>query len=471
MAVTARWCAFAAAALALAGCTTVATGVLADPQGVNPHSYRWCLARNGFLTDHALVGMAGQDYARRHAADRPRAASPVDLTRVDDARFVALTARIIRDGLFPHLQYGGDLVATPAAAPGAYVAEAVRSRPYMVNEEGASYDKDRSTLVPPPVGTPSRPDLPVNRFLDCYLAPVGLDEGEFSATGDYDLEGRLLRAHVLLAMLTAYGAELVTSRASSRQPEEAARLLGHVRDAELSLRAASVVMNPNLRQWAFNARRLRTIAPAKPAGAKNGAGKKDRPPTPAESAAPKDGAAADPVADAVAIDVPLDRAGATPLLRWQSYATRLLRVFQIGVDITVIDAHRSLDAITNVIAASEHPNPAALNAVVKEAVAGMATVQKVQIYGDAMRRDAAETLAEHRLALTTAPAILVGSATLPAWRIDVPAETLRWQVWDARLDGECRLLASVAKQTAAGCIPKADALKEALAAEVPGAAQ
>lgn len=427
----------------LSGCTTLATGFVQAPPGLNKNSFRECLADNGFLTDTALIGGSKHNFERRHA-DRPPQVTP-ELDTMSDARFAVLTARIIRAGLFPHQQFGDD---TEGAGNGfaTGISDPIHNRPYVNNLEGIPYQSGSNMHFPPLAGPPPRLDVPVNRYLDCYLAPVGRDE-QTPSTGDFDLEGRLLRAHVLLTMLTAFAAELVTSTPSKRQAEEATRLLSHVREAELALRSASPVMNADLRRLLVKppaglALRLAAVAAVEPADA-------------------------DPVSDqARTLVLPADRAGALPILRWQGYVTRLLRVFQIGVDIQVVDARQSLDRLTNIVTAFSVPTPGAFDAVLDDAVKGLATVQRVQLYGTAMRLDAAETLAMHRIEATTQPPDAT-AATVQMWRYDIPRVTLRWGLWDARLERSCARLAAVANVAEASCLPRAGQMAAALEAELP----
>lgn len=347
------------------------------------------------------------------------------------ATFTALSARTIHRGLFPRVQYGdGATWNSEEGGPAArLIAEERYNRPYVALDEGedyAAYLARKQPLSAPRPGDTARPDVAVNRYLDCYIAPVGPDRDGLAEGGDYDLEGRLLRAHVLLTMLASYGTELVSTHSGKRAPEHAARLLGHIRDAELSLRSASLVTNDALLAVATQRNRAQVTAKT-----------------------------------LLAVQ---DRAGATTQRRWDGYATRLLRTFQIAVDIQVIDAHQSFDRATNILSALSAPTSAAVTGVVMDAVKGLATVQKVQIYGDAMRRDAAETLAAHRLQIVAGPPLNGITAT---WTLDREAALLRWQTWDTALDRSCRLLAALAKQTDAGCIPTPAALRKVLETEGP----
>lgn len=297
------------------------------------HSFRECLLSNGFFTDTALLGRSRElAEARWRAAATRSAPRPLrDIAGMSDPAFFALTARTIRTGLFPRLQLGEGIAWTEQeGGDGARaVAEESYNGPYAIVSEGGAYDAAASPLAAPRPGPPpQRPDIAVNRYLDCYIAPVGTDVfGSGSAAaedGDYDMEGRLLRAHLLLTMIASYGAELVSTGSGKRAPGHAARLLGHVRDAEMSLRMVSVVANDSLLQAAVLQRWAEQSGPM--------------------------------------LRVAQDRAGVSLARRWDGYATRLLRTFQVAVDVEVIDAHQWFDRGSNVIAALSTPTASGFRA-------------------------------------------------------------------------------------------------------------
>lgn len=286
-------------AVPMSGCTTLASGFGAQPPGINRYSFRECLGANGFFTDHALIGLPAANYRDRLTRRRSSKHGGTAIADLNDAAFAVSAAARIREGLFPHLQYA-DSLAREEAGYDAGIADEAHNRPYIVNAEGAASGTSGAMMAPPSMGLPPRPDVAINRYVDCYLAPLGRDEPGLSTTGDYDLEGRLLRAHLLLAMLMAFGTELVASVPGPHQAEQATRLLGHVRGAELSLRSASTNMNGELRRPAV----LEGWAAVPP-------------PDAAASGAPAAAIAQTKAADAaVLLDVPEDRAGAMPLLRW-----------------------------------------------------------------------------------------------------------------------------------------------------------
>jgi len=438
----------------LGGCNTISAGFVKSAPGVNAHSFRECLISNSFFTARPLIGISKEHYVDRHlkaestAQDISRQKTP-DIANLPDGLFVILVGKTIREGLFPLQQYGDPRAMTAGTA--GYdepISDPSHNRPYLNNLAGGSYQAGNLLSVVPAPGEPHGLSLPVNRYLDCYVGPVGKDEPGRSVSGDYDREGRLLRAHILLTMLAAYGTELVTSVPSKRQSEDAARLLGHIRDAELALRSASLITNLDARRTAI-ANQLATPL------AKDG--------TALQGTTQTAGNAAD---QAVLLETFSDFAGATPQLRWYGYTTRLLRVFQIGLDVYVIDARQSLDRLTNIISAFSSPTPGAFKGILNDAVQGMGRLQLVQLYGTAMRLDATETLAGHR-ADAKVVETLPGSSIPKRWRYDVANEAMRWGLWDAKLERACRQLAGVAKQTETDCVPKADSMKKALESELP----
>lgn len=462
----------------VSSCTTLATKITVAPPGINRFSFRECLYRQGFFAGTALTDLSATDFNYRRALETQAALAqgrhlppPPDLpdgplkriNGMSDAAFVFETASILHASLFPHLQYN-DVGDHRPFAGDAVVADPVYNRPYVA-DLWATGDGRYETTAPGPA-MPHRLDFKVNRYLDCYLGPVGTDE-EVSVTGDYDREGRLLRAHMLLAMLTAYGTELVTSAPGKQQTAQAATLLAHIRDAELALRSSSAIMNEALRETYDTMKTTDGLPVVSDPDARPAAAATPAIPIPIPAApAP---APANPIANATRLVEPFDRGGQFPGLRWYDYATRLLRVFQIGVDVEVIDARQSLDRITNVIGAFSHPTPAAATSVLKDALKGLGTVQKVQIVGAALRLDSGETLAEHRVATHTR--MTTGPQSHLEWVYDVRADQRLWQSWDTDLDRSCKLLANVAKQSDAGCIPTDAGMAEQVRNTMPPAAK
>lgn len=424
----------------LAGCTTISSGVVAGPPGINQYSFRECLLDNGFYSRQALSGIALADWERRHADPRFAARDrrhPNPTARVlleeSSAAFVQRSARILIDGLMPSLEYwqaedrptpDGARAGRPApalrGAPG--YADGGRNLPYVQIPEPVPYPEQPAQGLGDflrPQGASERPDWRLNRFLDCYLAPVGGADPALAAdpaaapgwnrNGDEDGEGRLLRAHILLTLLTRFGTQLIVSHPGKRQVAQAELLLGHVAEAEKALRTASLVWSPELRARFPAGAIVLTDDHGKPTG---------------------------DVEAAASFTLAGENGRVQPVLRWYGYTTRLLRVFQIGVDIERIDLQQSLDRASNIVAAFSGPLKG-FDAILKDSLSGIVTVQKVRIYGDAYLRDARETLRVHRT--------LTGRSGT-GWIYDVKATRAAWRLWDAELGKSCQVLATVAQK-------------------------
>lgn len=404
--------AVAVAGLALSGCTTIASGVLDAPPGVNKYSFRGCLLENGFYTPHHLTGIAATDRDLRHSPPG-KPAEPLPDRRYwleqSSPVFIANATKIIADGLMPAVQYTGAI--DPAGAAHTKVNE-----PYVLMKDPGPYPGDQPLA--------SGYDWRLNRFLDCYVAPVD----------DDDVEGRLLRAHILLALLTQFGKELIVSHASSKQVTQAELLLGHVVDAEKALRDASVIMTPATRQaiGKSDAGAVKLLEADKTTALTETDGKLFL----------KNGGA---TYNGALGYVTLTHDDAQPFLRWKEYATRLLRVFQVGVDDERIDAQQTLDRASNLIAAFSGP-PTGFLPILKDGLAGVISVQKTRLYGDAYLRDARETR-------------LVAVSALDASKADevtykVPEYDAAWKRWDKELTDACTVLATIAKKENVSCVPK-----------------
>ncbi|MBX9886027.1 MAG: hypothetical protein K2X68_13760 [Novosphingobium sp.] len=412
--------------MALTACTTLSTGVLVSPPGVNKYSFRECLVTSGFFTPTPLRGLSYDNYVLRHAKDTRKYPPLADVYKMGDGPFIALSAKTIYGGLMPHQQFGGEQTDRPVAGN---VADGSGGRPYVLNRSGGSYAllAEKSVQeVPDPISEPDQFDFALNRYLDCYIGPVGSESADAAPgllapnNGDVDLEGRLLRAHVLLAILAAYGTELVTSHASAKQPAYAALLLKDIANAEIELRISSQLVN---------------------------------------NEALVTSGLASPISPDKKLTCAADRFAADQkALRWQSYATRILRVFQVAKDTQVIDAGQSLNRLTNIIAAFSRPSTLLFQGLLKDALGGFGAMQKVRLYGDAMLRDGRETLTGHRLATSLKGSDFTLSETDVAIR--------RWRLWDGNLRQSCAVLAAIAKDPSPACVPSDSALKEELARRV-----
>lgn len=426
-----------ATSVSLGGCTTIGSGVVTGPPGINKYAFRECLLDNGFYSHQALSGIAAADWRRRHqdpkfAARDLRHPTPEARTLLEEssANFVLRSSKIIANGLMPSLQYwqpGDRRSGTGAAETSGAAAfddtrgeeDHGRNLPYVLMPAPRDYPEHPQNGIDDfAKGGADRPDWRLNRFLDCYIAPVGAPDALKAATGvpglsaqngDDDIEGRLLRAHILLTLLTRFGTQLIVSHPGKKQVTQAELLLGHVAEAEKALRSASLVWNAELRAQAAGTRLL----------------------TVDDQAGGHDIDKASTLTLSDGID------DLQPVLRWYGYTTRLLRVFQIGVDIERIDLQQSLDRASNIVAAFSTPIKGAFNAILKDSLAGIATVQEIRIYGDAYLRDARETLSVHRRFTKRDPS---------AWRYDVRSLRAGWTLWDAELTRSCLVLATVAQK-------------------------
>lgn len=415
----ARWAAWPLALIvpivALPGCTLLSTGFAVAPPGVNRTSFRECLLDSGFYTPTALTGIARDDWFYRHAADKPLPTKTrQQLLDQNGSAFVAGATRIIADGLMPSVQYWPSTAAT-AATQG--LDEKGIGAPYVPIPGPGPFKNstDNPALfergISDPVATSKdRPDWKLNRYLDCYVGPVGA--GVWAPVGgDADVEGRLLRGHILLALLTQYGTELIVSHPSRRQVAQAELLLGHIVEAERTLREASAVMDVGGRDALIGKGAITLDDPAAPTML------------------------------TYAFD---DRQRS---LRWSSFVTRLLRVFQVALDSERIDTQQSLDRAGNLIAAFSGGNIAGFVPIFKDALAGAASVQKTRIYGDAFLRDARESLSSHRAGTAF-------NQDRSGVRYDIGRTADAWQLWDEPLARACGVLATVAKhEQAETCIP------------------
>lgn len=400
----------------IGSCTTLASGVLSGPPGIHSASFRECLLANGFFTRTALQGIAAEDYKARHKDGTKHSPDRKAILQMSDPDFIALTSRTIHNNFLPHLQIGEDKLA---------LIDPSRSRPYGQNIASGPYPEAgiAEQEIPATGNDSQRPEIAINRYLDCYIGPVGHETpGEAGRPGllatndgDADLEGRLLRAHILLSLSASYGAELLASRPAPNLTNYAERLLEHVASAEMAIRLASPVMNRHVR-----------------AGLPSGG-------------ASLPGLAADGSRVTLFRNPPLTE---QVNLRWAENTTRILRVFQVAVDIQVIDGRQSLDRATNILAAFTNPTTAKFGAVLKDALRGFGTIQKVRFYGDAMLRDARETLAAHRNGISGGTDF---TYALPKTPEKGSAEYL-WRLWDRPLTKACTIIASSAR-IERGCIP------------------
>ncbi|RZF63246.1 hypothetical protein EWE75_17005 [Sphingomonas populi] len=438
----------------LGGCTTLSSGIAVAPPGVDRNSFQECLLTAGFYSPHALTGVALDDWTAHHALERDGKilypAKPLpsrdEILRQTPAKFIVTATAIIADGMMPSVEY-----VDPNTKPGekTYEQDYGANLPYAIMRGPDPYPAPDRTATSRPgnpgTGMEPGPDWRLNRFLDCYVAPVGPASAVAAkqiTAGDADTEGRLLRGHILLALLAQYGTELIVSRPSSKQVTQAELLLGHVIDAERSLRGASLVLNPE----------TRAKLPASLISQANETGLlvyDEGVLVETEAGKPKKGPDGKTIpAKGVKMLTLTDPAGTIqPTLGWYGFTTRLLRVFQVGVDVERIDAQQTLDRASNLIAAFSGAIQGFLP-ILKDGLSGFVTVQKTRIYGDAYLRDARATLNVARNATLARP-------DAAAMTYDVPKIQKSWALWDNEIDSACKVLATVAKKDEASgkCIP------------------
>lgn len=498
------------APLLLSGCVTLASGVAVSPPDINKISFRECLLDRGFYSYDPLTGIALLDWRYRHdpargdrRKDKPR--DQLDRYRwleQSDAEFVLQAAERISSGVLPAQEYRdwrtagrSRAVRDGSAAPAGRLSLADYGSNYPYVSQGAPQrypvPRNPSDPVPGPDGSPSLAyeggtNWRLNRFLDCYIAPVGIralayeeedparserssDDGSAGASkragpaagggehdpadmaddgepaglrehGDMDVEGRLLRGHILLALLAQYGTELVVSRPSRRQVAQAELLLGHIKDAETSLRKGSIVVDAKQRAYVAKLKGVLTGLDA--------AGTEIDLTPPDAKAAPAAAPAKKPLPEVAKLSLADPRVELQIALVWKEYTTRVLRIIQVGVDIQRIDAEQTLDRFGNLLAAFSGAG-GGFQAILEDGLSGIVTVQKVRLYGGAYLRDARASLAVARSTTKYEGA---------RWTYDVPALTREWKLWDAEIDRACQVLATVAKKDPAGaaCIPAPD---------------
>lgn len=418
----------------------MSSGVVAGPPGVNRYSFRECLLDNGFFSKEALSGIARADSFRRHQDPRwlarhklRDAPTAPQILEMKEPAFVFKTAQIIANGLMPGVEYwqDGDRDGASPSLPGGQFGQRPQgdlgaNTPYILIPKPLPYPQGgypAGELPFPASANDKGPDWRLNRFLDCYIAPVGAapsprggENGTNVDSADHDIEGRLLRAHILLVLLSRFGTQVVISHASSRQVAQAELLLGHVKDAEKALRSYSAVWNPQVR--AGYGKILTANAPdGKPAGDFSKAGTFTLGFDPG-----------DPY---------------QPSLRWYEFVTRLLRVMQVAVDIERIDTEQSLDRFGNLLAAFSGPIKG-FGPILKDSISGFAAVQKTRLYGDAYLRDARETLRLHTM--TTRSVVPSAAESSTTWTYNRARLEAAWKLWDAQLAGACQVLAGVAQK-------------------------
>jgi hypothetical protein len=131
----------------------------------------------------------------------------------------------------------GSALLLPPGSTTEYFAKCLKANGFIDSETGASLSsvqqKLTSGLLYPRDGTsPADRMLKkgwVNLYLDCYLAPVE----------QTDIEGRLLRGHIVLTLLAQYGSASLVMKDRASKPDDAIAMQGHIRRAQFQLLSVS----------------------------------------------------------------------------------------------------------------------------------------------------------------------------------------------------------------------------------------
>lgn len=338
-----------AAGLALAGCGGTIFSLAVDPPGKTRDYFLKCLQSNRFLPDSANKASASEVAAR------------------------------LTEGIVP-TQYA------PASNTG-----------YTIEAETGEIEALR------------RQPGYVNRFLDCYVAPV-------RAT---DLKGRLLRGQIVAALLAQYASATLIAKERATKPDDAATIIFHIRRAALHLMSVS----PEALESLYLLRKEDIPLKSRPGPA-----------------------AARDLAALVRLSLPNFH-----------NAQRTAAVFDIGTDIARIDGRfvtntaGTIFDVVSTTAVSGGFNPSVvpkLQGLVEAAVAGLSLAAQSQWYGSAFIRDAQESL-------------LVDMS-------DTRNIGLLWLAWQSRINAACESLKAVTDTRAKPCEPTAIEMADYIKREYPG---
>lgn len=350
----------------LSGCTSFQLGMA--PPGTSSLQFRKCLVTRGFIPKNG----------NQLKAFDPAAAAVLGSKDWDT----------------------GNIAEMPV---GSYIAfTAIRLRSGLVAQRKLPATAD----APVEIGA----EWPINRYLDCYVdivgpAPVPPTPTIAAEIRDRDVEGRVLRGHMLLAALSRYGAAVIASHPGGVKPQRAAKLFQDIRQAELALRSASPVMNTTALGFQTNAGKI----------------------------------AADPQL--------------TGRLVWEPGTERVFRILQVAVDLQAIETDQALDRIGNVVGLLNGSGALKAKSILKDAVGGLLLAQKAEAIGAAYGNDGVNYLAAHRTATT-----YDGTG----FTYDEAKGKANWKAWDAPLDKGCRALAVYAQLEATTCLPSSEELTKAV---------
>lgn len=251
----------------------------------------------------------------------------------------------------------------------------------------------------------------VHLFLDCYIAHV-------SPT---DIEGRLLRGHIVTTLLTQYGAASLMAKQRSAKADDAATMIFHIRRASVHLMAVSPAA----------LERLYSLTGPK-----------------AETSVSK-------LVKSDAASTLKNMAGKGPLRHFRN-AQRTAAVFDIGTDIARVDNRYVTDTagtifdVVSTTAATGGFNPSVvpkLQSLLESAVAGLSLTAQSEWYGSAFVRDAQESLFNNLN--------------------DVPTAGILWLAWQTRLNAGCEGLKAITDTRAKPCEPTVIEMADYIKREYP----
>lgn len=255
----------------------------------------------------------------------------------------------------------------------------------------------------------------IHEFLDCYIGPVHQN----------DLEGRILRGHIIVVLLAQYGAETLEASSRSAKPEDAQRMLAHIRRAQRHLLAASPAGLDA--RWGQSANgRWQALDGLK--GAKERAEERR---------------------------IVMGADGELPFFR---NAQRHSAVFEVGIDISRVNAREFLYVVKSLFSAVVGRSVPDLSVAIGYALDGLNLASKVEWYGGAFIRDAQLTLGQLRAAGVPAAEDNVTSS-------EYQRAVGKWQAWNVRLQKACESLQAMAKTDLEGCWPSKEYMKGYLESE------
>ncbi|HZP98302.1 MAG TPA: hypothetical protein VFB13_02110 [Reyranella sp.] len=297
---------------------------------------------------------------------------------------------------------------TTGIIPRRYVSENVEAAEYFSKEAEASRVMARLMIKGE-----------VSKYLDCYLsAPVDMA----------DIEGRLLRGHVVLTLLAEYGQASLIAKNRISKPDDAIAMMGHIKRAQFYLLSAS--------PYGLRAVYFRGNDP-------NGAAY---------------------MTDAV-LAANARKIGLMALQDLPNFhnAQRVAAVFDVGLDIAKVDGRyvtdmvgSAFDIVSGAVASGGFSLAAAapkLQEIMKGVTAGLQLVAANMWYGPPLIDDAALTLL---------------SDPGPASAVPYYRETgTGWIYWQRRLSASCDALQTLAGDKKTACLPTVSEMADFIQVEMP----